>query len=502
MFSISAMSGASQGEYYLRLAADSYYRRGSEPPGQWMGQGAAALGLSGAVDPSPFRQLLVGRSPDGRLDLVQNAGKESRCPGWDGTLSAPKEVSILLETLPLDSARRRELLEAYERVIQETVRWIEDQAGVTRRGRAGERQEPMGLVVAAFRHSTSRSLDPDLHTHLLFLNVGVREDGSTGAFHSRRLYQLKMEIGRRFRRSLHKELKSLGLRAELKAGDRLVLTDVPQSLVKEMSKRRATIKRVMEERGWHSAEAAKMVTLETRPKKQNIPLEDLRRSWVATARDHGFTPERALGLFARREQEREVAQERAAKPAVNTDLIPVNYSVATIPASPASPASPACPSTPAPPARGQEPVRRNWWRTLHHSIQQARRLFALPRLGRHLRIERHYLFPKAPAWSPVRKWALPRLVWAAREKATPLKPSPWRYRVLTTRSLGPLDIQVRQRRLFPKAPEWSPIRHLQAPSLALRRRTNAVPLREFPRLPPGEQSPSRFKPSRPFGLGL
>lgn len=231
-----------------------------------------------------------------------------------------------------------------------------------------------------------------------------------------------------------------------------------------------------------------MVTLATRPKKQEVPLEELQKSWVAAARDHGFTPERALGLFAdRREQGREAAQERGAKSAVNTASIPVNDSVAT---------------TPAPPARGQEPVRRNWWRTLHHSVQQARRLFALPRLGRHLRIERHYLFPKAPAWSPVRKWALPRLVWTAREKATPSKPSPWRYRVLTTRSLGPLDIQVRQRRLFPKAPEWSPIRHLQAPSLAFRRRTDAVRLREFPRLPPGEQSPSRFKPSRPFGLGL
>jgi conjugative relaxase-like TrwC/TraI family protein len=485
------MSGAGQGEYYLRLAADRYYNRDSEPPGQWLGRGAAALGLSGEVESSAFRHLLLGRSPDGKRDLVQNAGKMSRTPGLDGTLSAIKEFSILCGVLPLDSDQRRQLLEAYERVVLETARWIEDQAGVTRRGRAGERQEPMGLVIAAFRHSTSRSLDPAIHTHLIILNVGVRDDGTTGALHTRRLFEIKMEAGRQFRRLLHKELKSLGLRAELKAGDRLVLHDIPQSLVSVMSKRSATIKRVMAERGWHSAEAAKMVTLATRPKKQEVRMEDLHKAWVATARDHGFTLERALSLFAdRREQEREAAQERGAKSAVNTASIPVNDSVATTPA------------TPAPPARGQESVRRNWWRTLHNSIQQARRLFALPRLGRHLRIERHYLFPKAPAWSPVRKWALPRLVWGAREKSTPLKPSPWRYRVLTTRSLGPLDIQVRQRRLFPKAPEWSPVRHLQAPSLALRRRTDAVPLREFPRLPPGEQSPSRFKPSRPFGLGL
>ena len=67
MLSISPPIRAAQGEYYLKLAkADDYYLDASEPPGFWLGQGAAALSLIGEIKPDDFRTLLSGRSPDGR----------------------------------------------------------------------------------------------------------------------------------------------------------------------------------------------------------------------------------------------------------------------------------------------------------------------------------------------------------------------------------------------------------------------------------------------------
>ena len=47
-------------EYPLRsagTAADYYLQDGKEPPGQWAGTGAAALGLAGQVDPGEYRNL-------------------------------------------------------------------------------------------------------------------------------------------------------------------------------------------------------------------------------------------------------------------------------------------------------------------------------------------------------------------------------------------------------------------------------------------------------------
>ena len=37
--------------------AMSYYTAGGEPPGQWAGKGAAALGLTGQVDPAVIGRL-------------------------------------------------------------------------------------------------------------------------------------------------------------------------------------------------------------------------------------------------------------------------------------------------------------------------------------------------------------------------------------------------------------------------------------------------------------
>lgn len=52
--------GAGQGDYYLNLAREDYYLSGGEPPGRWLGRGAAGLSVSGTVEAEAFRNLLRG----------------------------------------------------------------------------------------------------------------------------------------------------------------------------------------------------------------------------------------------------------------------------------------------------------------------------------------------------------------------------------------------------------------------------------------------------------
>ncbi len=72
MLSIAPIPGG-KANYYLRLARDDYYTNGGEPPGLWLGSGAADLGLSGKVEKEAFRGLLKGFFPTAR--------RSSRTPG-------------------------------------------------------------------------------------------------------------------------------------------------------------------------------------------------------------------------------------------------------------------------------------------------------------------------------------------------------------------------------------------------------------------------------------
>jgi hypothetical protein len=54
----------------------SYYTASGEPPGQWAGKGAAALGLSGQVDPSVIGRLYQRNiGPGGELLVKRRQSK-------------------------------------------------------------------------------------------------------------------------------------------------------------------------------------------------------------------------------------------------------------------------------------------------------------------------------------------------------------------------------------------------------------------------------------------
>src|SRR5436853_5164726 len=91
--------GKASAGYYINLAKDDYYHRGTEPAGIWYGKGAEAFSLTGTVDRQDFLALCAGYDPHQLPEkLVQNAGRENRRAGWDMTFSAAKTVSALWAT--------------------------------------------------------------------------------------------------------------------------------------------------------------------------------------------------------------------------------------------------------------------------------------------------------------------------------------------------------------------------------------------------------------------
>ena len=111
-----------------------------------------------------LRALLDARHPATGRPLGRRFG-DSSARGFDATFSAPKSVSALWALSP-DRFVRAEVLAAHDTAVTAALAWFETHGAVTRRGRDGVDQvDTQGVVAALFRQHTSRTVDPQLHTH-------------------------------------------------------------------------------------------------------------------------------------------------------------------------------------------------------------------------------------------------------------------------------------------------------------------------------------------------
>ena len=304
MLSMSGMSGG-QGGYYTSLAsADDYYTEGGEPPGLWRGKGAEEMGLIGKVDTEAFHHLFEGFTADGAEKLVQSAGRDNHRPGWDLTFSAPKSVSTLWSQA--DEATRRDIQQAHKEAVTAALDYLEKEAGVTRRGKGGEHEEKAKLLIAMFEHGTSRAQDPQLHTHALVLNLGLREDGTCGTLESKHLYQHKMTAGALYRAELSALLeKRLGLQSE-RVKSWFELSGVPKNLTETFSTRRQEIETLMERMGYDGAKASAFAALATREVKGHVAREELFQQWQKVGEALGWRKTEVSEFLQRcREAERQ-----------------------------------------------------------------------------------------------------------------------------------------------------------------------------------------------------
>ena len=290
---------AGNAAYCLQQTCEGYYLQGGEPDGLYLStDGNRFLHLSGKVSKEDLHALFQGFRPNGK-PLVQNAGTPDRSPGWDATFSVPKHISIIW------SVSSPEVRQAIQKcalsAVSQAVSYLEREASFSRRGKAGHEIVPARIVAAAFEHSTSRgALDPQLHTHVLIVNVGIRSDNSTGSLQSKPFYEHKMVAGAIYRAHLAQLLRQeLGLQVTRK-GTSFEVAGVPEDLTRHFSTRRRDIEQHLKDKGLSSAAAASVAALETREKKQPVPpRSELFKRWQETAARFGFTPERASQLLHR-----------------------------------------------------------------------------------------------------------------------------------------------------------------------------------------------------------
>ena len=174
MFTAVAQKNLADAEGYFdeHLTQNDYYAAGEIRPGQWIGAGAERLGLSNAVTSDHFHALCENQNPNDDKRLTQRQEKTNqRRVFYDFTCSAPKSVSVLAVTLDDDR-----LVSAHEEATRVAFRELETYAATRVRKQGSQRDRTTGnLVAAAFTHTSSRALDPLLHTHHTVFNATFDE---------------------------------------------------------------------------------------------------------------------------------------------------------------------------------------------------------------------------------------------------------------------------------------------------------------------------------------
>jgi conjugative relaxase-like TrwC/TraI family protein len=300
--------------YYAGLAEDreqpgsgrgpvDYYLDPDEPPGRWTGGGRHALGLGRNVEGAQLRALLDAAHPETGGALGRRFG-DSSARGFDATFSAPKSVSVLWALSP-DPFVRAEVLASHDAAVDAALGWFERHGAVTRRGTDGVFQvDTLGVTAAVFRQHTSRTVDPQLHSHAI-ISAKVQDDtGQWLALDARFLKYQQRSIGWVYDAALRAELTArLGVTWVDRGDGVFDLACVPETLREAFSSRTQQVEVKLAElvRAWSDAHdgadpeprtAARLerdAVLDSRPDKvHGFDPTELHAHWRAEAHAAGF----------------------------------------------------------------------------------------------------------------------------------------------------------------------------------------------------------------------
>src|SRR5512142_2727240 len=249
---------------YYEEGADDYYAKEGEASA-WQGKGAEYLGLAGPVDDRRFRELLAGRVGDGLPSRVHSRHDANARIGIDLTFSAPKSVS-LQALIGGDPA----IIRAHDLAVARTLAVAEEHAEARKKVKGRSQvEQTRNLVVAKFRHETSRERDPQLHTHALVLNLTRRHDGGWRALRNDSIIKSTRYLGAVYRAELATELQRAGYVLRHGRDGFFELAHIERAQLAAFSRRAAQIEARLAGAGLTldtaTSEQKQRVKLETRP---------------------------------------------------------------------------------------------------------------------------------------------------------------------------------------------------------------------------------------------
>jgi conjugative relaxase-like TrwC/TraI family protein len=302
---IFASSAQAAAAYYTRYLTEAP----GEVPGIWRGTQAGALGLTGVVSDDDLLALLEGRDPVSGSRLgrplvdryLTNGAVVRAVAGFDATFSAPKSLSVLWALTDDDR-----LLAAHDTAVTSALAHLERFGSTTRVRSTTGRLHPdsQGLTMAMFRQTTSRSDDPQIHTHVVISGKVRTEDGRWMALDARYLKKHQRMLGGLYQSVLRNELAhEFGVAWRPITAGQAEIEGMPDELLAVFSKRseqveHATTVKVDEFRlrqgrdpnEWELGAIKREAAVDTRRTKSGNGVPELLTRWHREASNTGWDP--------------------------------------------------------------------------------------------------------------------------------------------------------------------------------------------------------------------
>jgi conjugative relaxase-like TrwC/TraI family protein len=270
-------------------AAKDYYQHSDyylEVAGEWLGQGAARLGLTGKAERPDFEAVCDNINPaTGKSLTVGGAGRER--VGWDFNFNASKSVSLAREIIGLhDPAEGQRIEDAHRDAVAYAAAMMEKDIACRVRVNGKDENYVTGNgIFMRVTHRTTRpneddlTPDPEIHDHLILMNAtrDARE-GKTKAVQENPLYESAPYYEAVYHNRLAANLKALGY-GVVRKGKGFELAGMTAELIDKFSRRSKTIDKKAKELGITSAEAKDKLGATTRLSKSEAVTDDLPGYW-------------------------------------------------------------------------------------------------------------------------------------------------------------------------------------------------------------------------------
>jgi hypothetical protein len=239
-------------EYFREhMAVGDYMGQEGRSEMTWVGSGARRLGLKGQCELAHFENLCRGRHPLTGEKLMHLVGGDQRIEDW------------------------------WREAVDQTVREIEAVTATrVRRGGANSDRTTGNMIAAVVTHEASRSLDPQLHTHVCIMNLTY--DEAESRWKSVQPSGFYRHLGY-FREVCYNELarrmRAAGYELEPTRRIGFAVKGVPADLRERFSKRRQAILARAAQLGTTSQDALLAIAGDTRANKVHATAADLQAGW-------------------------------------------------------------------------------------------------------------------------------------------------------------------------------------------------------------------------------
>jgi conjugative relaxase-like TrwC/TraI family protein len=282
MFRIRTLTDARQAKSYYQQS--DYYL---ETPGEWMGKGAARLGLKGPAAQKDFEALCDNINPATGQALTALT-IEGRRIGNDFNFNSSKSVGIARELVGIfDPEEGQRIEDAHREAVAHAMGHVErDMACRVRVDGKDEDRVTGNLIALRVTHRTTRpneddqTPDMELHDHVVVINATFDdvEDGKCKATQIGDIWSHASYYESLYHNRLAANLQSLGYGIRRK-GKGFEIAGVSDELVERFSRRKRAIEKLARALGITTPEGKDKLGATTRLSKDKSRLVELQPYW-------------------------------------------------------------------------------------------------------------------------------------------------------------------------------------------------------------------------------